>query len=242
MQSNTRTTRTHPFWEYPRHPMITHTIDLCHDDVIKWKHCPRYWPFVQGIHRSPVNSPQKGQWRGALMFSFICAWINGWVNNGEASDLRRHHAHYDVPVISHPKSNHDRVRVTNFFFKNGKISKFGILQRKFTHNTPSWYNVLIRNEMGPASIVLWKLQSGDDSVQRRADRRIWWNQYTLLQLRWTGNIFIYFCSISDAYDKSIIFIIFYSLGHTDCREMLCLVWRGSHSVGIWLGMLGLITT
>ena len=25
----------------------------CHDDVIKWKHFPRYWPFVRGIHRSP---------------------------------------------------------------------------------------------------------------------------------------------------------------------------------------------
>ena len=41
-----------------------------HDDVIKWKHFPRYWPFVWGIHRSPVNSPHKGQWRGALMFFF----------------------------------------------------------------------------------------------------------------------------------------------------------------------------
>ena len=26
-----------------------------HDDVIKWKHFPRYWPFVRGIHRSPVT-------------------------------------------------------------------------------------------------------------------------------------------------------------------------------------------
>ena len=40
-----------------------------HVDVIKWKHFPRHWPFVRGIHRSPVNSPHKGQWRGALMFS-----------------------------------------------------------------------------------------------------------------------------------------------------------------------------
>ena len=44
-----------------------------HDDSIKWKHFPRYWPFVRGIHRSQVNSPHKGQWRGALMFSLICA-------------------------------------------------------------------------------------------------------------------------------------------------------------------------
>ena len=47
-----------------------------------------------------VNSPHKGQWRGALMFSLICAWINVWVNNGEAGDLRRHRAHYDVIVMS----------------------------------------------------------------------------------------------------------------------------------------------
>ena len=60
-----------------------------HDDVIKWKHFPRYWPFVRGIHRSPVNSPHKGQWRGALMFSLICAWINDWVNNREAGVLRQ---------------------------------------------------------------------------------------------------------------------------------------------------------
>ena len=39
------------------------------------------WPSVWGIHRSPVNSPHKGHWRGALMFSLIYAWINGWVKN-----------------------------------------------------------------------------------------------------------------------------------------------------------------
>ena len=49
---------------------------------------------------SPVNSPQKGQSRGALMFSLICSWMNGWVNNREAGDLRRHRAHYDVIVMS----------------------------------------------------------------------------------------------------------------------------------------------
>ena len=70
-----------------------------HDDVIKWKNFPRYWPFVRGIHRSPVNSPHKGQWRGALMFTLIYARINGWVNNCEAGDLRRYHTHYDVIVM-----------------------------------------------------------------------------------------------------------------------------------------------
>ena len=66
----------------------------------KWNNFPHYRPFVRGIHRSPVNSPHKGQWRGALMFSLICVWINGWVNNGEAGDLRRYRAHYAVTVMN----------------------------------------------------------------------------------------------------------------------------------------------
>ena len=66
---------------------------------IKRKHFPRNWPFVREIHRSPVNCPHKGQWRGALMFSLIYAWINDWVNNREAGDLRRQHDHYDVIVM-----------------------------------------------------------------------------------------------------------------------------------------------
>ena len=53
--------------------------NMQHDDVIKWKHFPRHWPLVRGIHRSPVNSPHKGQWRWALLYSLICVWINrGW--------------------------------------------------------------------------------------------------------------------------------------------------------------------
>ena len=70
-----------------------------HGDVIKWKHFPRYWPFVRRIHRSPVNSPHKSQWRRALMFSLICARIKAWVNNREAGDLRCIRAHYDVIVM-----------------------------------------------------------------------------------------------------------------------------------------------
>ena len=67
-------------------------------DVMKWKYFPRHWPFVRGIHRSPVNSPHKGQWRGALTFYLICVWINDWVNNREAGDLRPYRVHYDVIV------------------------------------------------------------------------------------------------------------------------------------------------
>ena len=77
---------------------------MWHSELSWWRHqmekFPRYWPFLRGIHRWPVNSPHKGQWRGALMFSLICVWIKGWVNNREAADLRRYRAHYDVTVVS----------------------------------------------------------------------------------------------------------------------------------------------
>ena len=65
-------------WVYWRIYALLGLNELTHDDVNKWKHFPRYWPFVRGIHRSPVNSPHKGRWRGALVFSLICAWMDGW--------------------------------------------------------------------------------------------------------------------------------------------------------------------
>ena len=90
--------RVHIMWD-----LLFLQVQNWHDDVLKWKHFPRYWPFVRGIHRSPVNSSRKGQWRGALIFSLIRVWINGWVNNREAGDLRCDHAHYDVSVMSKVK-------------------------------------------------------------------------------------------------------------------------------------------
>ena len=87
-----RTCSTH----CPLEPIL---LTWFHDDVLKWKHFPRYWPVVRGNNWSPVNSHHKGQWRGALMFSLICTWINGWVNNREVGALRRSRAHCDVNVM-----------------------------------------------------------------------------------------------------------------------------------------------
>ena len=53
-------------------------VSLFYDDVIKWKHFPCYWPFAWGINRLIVDSPHKGQWRGALMFSVMFAWPKEW--------------------------------------------------------------------------------------------------------------------------------------------------------------------
>ena len=57
------------------------------------------WPFVSGFHRCPVESSHKDQWRGALVFSLICAWTNGCASNRDAGDLKRHHVHYGVTVM-----------------------------------------------------------------------------------------------------------------------------------------------
>ena len=71
---------------------------LAHDDVIKWKHFPCCWPFVRGIHQSPVQFPHNIPWRGALMFSLIYAWTNGWVSNRDTGGFS-HLAHYDATVM-----------------------------------------------------------------------------------------------------------------------------------------------
>ena len=69
-----------------------------------WRHQMETFSALLALYAGnspvPVNSPHKGQWRGALMFSLICAWIIDWVNNREAGDLRRHRGHYDVSVMS----------------------------------------------------------------------------------------------------------------------------------------------
>ena len=81
-----------------------------HDDVIKWKHFPRYWPFVRGIHRWPVNSPHKWPVTRSFDVPLICASINGWVTNRDAGDLRRHRTHYDVIVMEYSGSDEDGSR------------------------------------------------------------------------------------------------------------------------------------
>ena len=72
-----------------------------HDDVIKWRHFPRHWPFVRGIYGRqwiPLTKTSDADLWCFLWFKQ--AWINHWVNNGEAGDLRRHQAHHDVTVTT----------------------------------------------------------------------------------------------------------------------------------------------
>ena len=57
--------------------------------------------FLVTGHLYGEFTPHKGQWRGALMFSLICVWINSWGNNCQAGDLRCYHAHYDVIAMNY---------------------------------------------------------------------------------------------------------------------------------------------
>ena len=60
-----------------------------HDDVIKWKHFPRYLPFVRRILLTKASDAE-------LWYAFHLCLNKLWLDNGEAGDLRRHRAHYDV--------------------------------------------------------------------------------------------------------------------------------------------------
>ena len=42
---------------------------------------------------------------------FICVWINDWVNNREAGDVRRYRGHYDVIVMISTSWGRDLVWV-----------------------------------------------------------------------------------------------------------------------------------
>ena len=73
-------------------------------DAIKWKLF-----HVTGCEGNPLvtgGSPHKVPWRRALMFSLICAWTNSFANNRDAGDLRYHHAHYEVNVMSRQPKAH----------------------------------------------------------------------------------------------------------------------------------------
>ena len=98
--------------EYVLSSLMWYVIDFIYNwvqlkyEITHYNSCPTlsWWrhqmeTFSALLALCAGNSAHKGQWRGALIFSLICAWINNWVNNGEAGDLRRHRSHYDVIVM-----------------------------------------------------------------------------------------------------------------------------------------------
>ena len=111
---------------------------------------------MRGIHRSPVNSPHKC---GALIFSLICVWINVWVNNRKAGDLRRYRAHYDVIVMNLLKLN------------SKLIARFAICQIWYIvaiwHRTERvWWWPWIDNRYNPISYLIYSLPYDVDTLSQ----------------------------------------------------------------------------
>ena len=138
-----------------------------HDDVIKWKHFPRNWSFVREIHRSPVNFPHKGQWRGALMFSLIYAWINDWVNNREAGDLRRQHGHYDVIVMEGPNTSRSIVSQHDIFERcwrlrswtsAAQLDKCPVVSSDACTSRSKWFRVPLKKQKWPDIWIFLKFR------------------------------------------------------------------------------------
>ena len=100
-----------------------------------WRH-QHYWPFVRGIHRPTVTSPHKGQWRGALAFSLICAWTDGSVNNRHAGDLGRYFTHYDVTVM-YARPLPKEVKDKGFLYLSKTCLVIFCSGKKLSHNIAS---------------------------------------------------------------------------------------------------------
>ena len=114
--------------------------------ISRWRHQMETFSALLTIcaGNSPVPGEfpvHKCQWHGALMFSLICVWINSWVINREAGDLRRYRAHYGVIVMCYDNSK--LTRLPGYPRWPGlpivKNSVLVIFHKNFLHFL--WYNI-----------------------------------------------------------------------------------------------------
>ena len=111
-----------------KHMVNTQIWSFVWNDVIEWKHFPRYWPFVRGIPGHRWIPLTKEQWRGPLMFSLISTRTNVSVNNRDAGDLRRHRTHCDVTVmIPHGYNLYESSKFWTISIISKKPHKIGIV-------------------------------------------------------------------------------------------------------------------
>ena len=130
-----------------------------------------------GNHRSLVNSPHKSQWRQAVMFSLICKWTHGRVNNRNSGELRPHRVHYDVTVMSINYGTHFTKSIpSRRYLRLGGMNSISWAEYHHPYPDSKVHGANVgptcRPQMGPM-LVPWILLSGywrvDD--QKRRNRR-----------------------------------------------------------------------
>ena len=99
---------------------------LAHVEVMTWKRCLHYWPFVKGIHRWPVNSPHKGPVRQTFDISFVVSIPRLLHKQSSCGDLKWYdmwcHCNHGRETLEMPRYL-TRCLGAFFFNKWGLISK-----------------------------------------------------------------------------------------------------------------------
>ena len=146
------------------------------------------WLALCAGHRSPVSPPHKGQWRGALIFCLICAWINRWVNNREAGDLRHQCAHYDVTVMAIParQCHQSYILINLIVVVVIMIPHYHNYQHHHCHYH-HYYRRLSQQKRGPLFTKRWDVLLEDFARSRSGDIRLWICRVTLKFKRRLGN-------------------------------------------------------
>ena len=122
----------------------TYPYGITRNGLPWWRHQVEIDSPLLGLceGNSPVNSLQKGQRRGALMFSLTCAWTNAWVNNLNDRDLKRNRAHYDATVMFEWEYTNVQVNENLTLDMKGLIWIM-ILLCIFLHLTISKFNIVL---------------------------------------------------------------------------------------------------
>ena len=154
--------------------------------------------------------PYKGQWRGALMLSLICARTNGWVNNREAGDLRRHRAHYDITLMGKDRSPNIKPQPNNVFtflllFWLGTSQFIPVHQNHFSDGAN---NCFIDTKV--ISVYRWNLITNCPSVRNKFLGTIWVNRLHLLRelILPTRTCILYYCKAVHCTHISLFFMLY----------------------------------
>ena len=182
-------------WQYsatngdPGSQWIYQSIHIWRFSFPWWRHQMGTFSALLAIcaGNSPVNSPHKGQWRGTLMFSLICVWINDWVNNREAGDLRRYRAHYDVTLMSssyiayivNSLDDYSAFVIAELYVVPCHFKSIGLVLQWLRHYAHCW------GIMDVIMNFIWKCPNFEISGSRLSDNR------RLVHMRFTFSSFVW---------------------------------------------------